>query len=847
MEISENDVYNLFVYYYQDKVNVSLTIKDFVNFVNNEVLTNNDYSSNIPKSAKDALSTLNKFLDKNTITKSMNSTEMANLFGMDKNTIDSLYLYYYSIHGVDNKLSINEFANFVINNVLTNSQYASQFDSNTVGNLKLLQTMSNTSIIDKNMNSTELSSLFGIDENIVKQLLLLKYTTTDNGTTLTIAEYIDFVNYLKNNTNYLDGVDISAINKIAVFAKNENNMNSTKMNKVQLSYIFNNVSNGLVDNVYVGLQLPDDYQMSPQEFISLVIDKISGSIEESSLNNLKLLKLIVDDSSKPSKYTATQIANVLGMNTKQTYQIYGLYDYTKGNTTNWKQTPYQFVKFIIDNSSNPQISTNMNKENLSQLQMAYTIMSSTKNNLKYSYSELSNIVGVNNDVTKMIYTLYASQNAQLKLTPVNFVDFILERKEDKELKGNLNADTVSNLKLVNTVMESVINGKRYSVNEISDLLGLNKDDVKLLYSLYSAKHVNSNMSASLKEFVEFMLKDVVTNEKYSNKIDSEQTLKLNTINGIMNAVINQTEYTPGEIFAIISNLTDTIDENTIEILYIYYGSEKYYQDDWAISIEDFMDYTNNKILADSRFDDFIEDDMRSQVVDAKNTIQDNKEKLVGNNYSRIVMNTKFDVESDEVYDFIQKIYDNLEGTELYVIGDSSMSYEMSKTFTDEFNYISILTMVAIFIVVAITFKSFITPMVLVLIIQCAVYMTMGILGIVGDHVYFIALLIVQSILMGATIDYAIVYASYYLESREKMNVKESVKNAYNKSIHTILTSFSILMVATLIVGQFTTGIVGMLCNTLSQGVLCSTILILFILPGTLAFLDKFVVRKRRKN
>ena len=222
----------------------------------------------------------------------MNSTEMANLFGMDKNTIDSLYLYYYSIHGVDNKLSINEFANFVINNVLTNSQYASQFDSNTVGNLKLLQTMSNTSIIDKNMNSTELSSLFGIDENTVKQLLLLKYTTTDNGTTLTIAEYIDFVNYLKNNTNYLDGVDISAINNIAVFAKNENNMNSTKMNKVQLSYIFNNVSNGLVDNVYVGLQLPDDYQMSPQEFISLVIDKISGSIEESSLNNLKLLKLM---------------------------------------------------------------------------------------------------------------------------------------------------------------------------------------------------------------------------------------------------------------------------------------------------------------------------------------------------------------------------------------------------------------------------------------------------------------------------------------------------------------------------------------------------------------------------
>lgn len=846
LEINENDVYNLFVYYYKDKVNVSLTIKDFVNFVNNEVLTNNDYSSNIPKSAKNNLNTLNKFLDKNTITKSMNYTEMAHLFGMDKNTLDSLYLYYYSIHGVDNKLSINEFANFVINNVLSNEQYASQFDSNTVTNLKLLQTMSNKSIIDKNMNTTELSSIFGIDENMVKQLLLLKYTLADNGTTLTIAEYIDFVNYLKNNTNYLDGVDINAINKIAVFTKNENNMNNTKMNKAQLSYIFNNVSNGLVDNVYKALQLPDSYQMSPQEFINLVIEKLSDNIDKNSLDNLKLIKLIIDDSSKPSKYTATQIANVLGMNTKQTYQIYGLYDYTKGNATNCKQTPYQFVKFIIDNGSNPKISNNMNKENLSQLQMAYTIMSSTKNNQKYSYSEISNIVGVNNDVTKRIYTLYASQKTQFKLTPLNFVDFMLQHKEDKELKGNLNADTLNKLELIDTVMESVMNGKKYSANEISNLLDLSKEDVKLLYSLYSAKYMNHNMSASLKEFVEFMLKDVVTNEKYSKQIDSEQTIKLNTINGIMNAVINKCEYTPGEIFAIISNLTNSIEENTIEILYIYYGSEKYYQDDWEISIEDFINYTSNKIFADSRFDDFIEDDMRSQVTDAKNTIQDNKEKLVGNNYSRIVMNTKFDVESDEVYDFIQKIYDNLEGTESYIIGDSSMSYEMSKTFTDEFNYISILTMIAIFIVVAITFKSFTTPVVLVLIIQCAVYMTMGILGIFGDHVYFIALLVVQSILMGATIDYAIVYASYYIESREKLDIKESVKNAYNKSIHTILTSSSILIIATLLVGRFASGIVSMLCKTLSQGVLCSTILILIILPGTLAFLDKFVVKKKNK-
>lgn len=95
---------------------------------------------------------------------------------------------------MDNKLSINEFSNFVVNNVLTNKDYSNKFDSNTITNLKLLQTMSNKNIIEKNMNSKELSSLFGIDENLVKQLLLLKYTTIDSGTTLKISEFIDFVN-----------------------------------------------------------------------------------------------------------------------------------------------------------------------------------------------------------------------------------------------------------------------------------------------------------------------------------------------------------------------------------------------------------------------------------------------------------------------------------------------------------------------------------------------------------------------------------------------------------------------------------------------------------------------------
>ena len=112
----------------------------------------------------------------------------------------------------------------------------------------------------------------------------------------------------------------------------------------------------------------------------------------------------------------------------------------------------------------------MNKENLNKLQMAYKIMNSTENNKEYSYKELSNLVGIDTNQTKMIYTLYSLQTTKLKITPINFVDFILQHKEDSELKGSIKADTVSNLKLIDKVMESVINNKKYSANEISNLL-----------------------------------------------------------------------------------------------------------------------------------------------------------------------------------------------------------------------------------------------------------------------------------------------------------------------------------------------------------------------------------------
>ena len=186
-------------------------------------------------------------------------------------------------------------------------------------------------------------------------------------------------------------------------------------------------------------------------------------------------------------------------------------------------------------------------------------------------------------------------------------------------------------------------------------------------------------------------------------------------------------------------------------------------------------------------------------------------------------------------------------TKYFLAGDSAMAYEMSLTFGDELNFITLITMIAIFIVVALSFKSFLIPLILVLTIQTAVYLNMAYLSLTGQSTLFLAIIIVQSILMGATIDYAILFTSYYLEQRNyfKLGVKDALMASYNKSIHSILTSASILILVTMIVGNFTTAIASKICQSISGGALVSTLIILLLLPAMLATLDRFIVKRKK--
>ena len=151
--IDKETVDNLFVYYLSKHNDEKISLNEFINFMNKDVLTNDTYAKSIDNNARASLNTLSNFTNKSTITKKMISKEMANLFGMDESTMNSLYTYYVSINNINAKLSISEFSNFVLTDVLTNTQYASMFNEETINNIKMLETFSDNNIINKNMTA----------------------------------------------------------------------------------------------------------------------------------------------------------------------------------------------------------------------------------------------------------------------------------------------------------------------------------------------------------------------------------------------------------------------------------------------------------------------------------------------------------------------------------------------------------------------------------------------------------------------------------------------------------------------------------------------------------------------
>ena len=269
-----------------------------------------------------------------------------------------------------------------------------------------------------------------------------------------------------------------------------------------------------------------------------------------------------------------------------------------------------------------------------------------------------------------------------------------------------------------------------------------------------------------------------------------------------------------------------------------------------MELEEFVDFIIKEVLTNETYADAITDDMRKELEDGQKEIADNKELMLGEEYNRMMVSLALPIEGDKTFSFIGKMKEKAENIfldETWIVGDSTMGYEMDLGFSDELNFVTLLTVAAILAVVVVTFRSLVCSATLVAVIQAAVYIVTAIVAMMGISVNYIALILVQCILMGSTIDYGILFMSNYREMRQEKDKREAVVSAMNYSIKTIMTSSLILISCCLTVGFIMTQeIIAQTCSVIAYGALCAVILVIFLLPALAYVLDRFMIKKTKE-
>ena len=220
--------------------------------------------------------------------------------------------------------------------------------------------------------------------------------------------------------------------------------------------------------------------------------------------------------------------------------------------------------------------------------------------------------------------------------------------------------------------------------------------------------------------------------------------------------------------------------------------------------------------------------------------------LQSDKYSRLVVYLNLPEESDETMDFLDTMHALIAkyySSDTYIVGNSTNVKDLSSSFGEDNMLISVLSALFVVIILLFTFKSAGLPVLLIVVIQGSIWINFSVPTIQHESLYFLGYLIVNSIQMGANIDYAIVISSHYSDLKKEMRPKEAIITALNEAFPTIFTSGTILAVAGALIGVMTTNpVIAAIGTCLGRGTVISIVLVMAVLPQILLIGDTIVER-----
>ncbi len=229
--------------------------------------------------------------------------------------------------------------------------------------------------------------------------------------------------------------------------------------------------------------------------------------------------------------------------------------------------------------------------------------------------------------------------------------------------------------------------------------------------------------------------------------------------------------------------------------------------------------------------------------------QKTTDQFYSKNYTRILLYTDTPDEGDETFDTVQAVLDTaaMHYDTYYLAGTSATLYDMKNIVSIDTMRINLVAIIGIYIVLLITFRSLILPLLLLFTIETAIWINLSFPYFTDRPLNFIGYLVLITVQLGATVDYAILFTNVYLKNRETLLKKDAMRVTIENNLVSILVSATILASTGFILG-FTNSnqIIAELGILLGRGTILSLTMVAFVLPALLVLFDK-VIQKTTLN
>lgn len=808
----------------------TMTLPAFVDFVLHTVSDDAVYGSMFDPRALTSLRQIAAFADKDSIRAGRTAAEMASMLGLDEEMVRTVFV----LHGAGDisgkTMTAADFLSFLCRDLMDERIFGEAFDEKTAAQLQATERLIQLAVSGRELPPQQMAGYLGLEAGTAEGLYYLYFSSDGEFQQEAAAATMPLTGFMEVLKAYADEeqlLKLARTEELLALAGSERLLEAAEMAQAI----------GMPEDEVLAVYAAEgSAAMSLRTFMSAALRLAPDNAVLRQIDNM------IGLAESGTELDAPALAGLFGMEEAEVSRLLALTLVSQRT-----MSLAEFTGFVADRVlANESCAGSLSQEEAAGLRQLDRIVKLAVSAAPLDTGALARAFGIGNaEAEEAMRFYYGAAAGDQRMSVEEMAAYILS---DPLLLSHMDDEQRGRLQSLQAIIRAVTDDTALSSAELASLLGMQGSQAEQIYILHLGLSGGGDAwKLSPRDFVSFAVSELLENGDAAEYFDKESADSLRLGQALIEAVLSDKSYTAAEMYGLLSPFTDAVSENDIEVLYLCCGSESAGDTGARMTIPRFLDFLSDELMRDGRFADYFDGTTKGEILKSESELKAAAAQMQGRGYSRLVLTSDYADESPETLAFVSRLNELREAylDDSYLIGNSAMVSEMDAGFRREYLLISFITALAIFLVVLAAFRNPTLPLILTLLVQCGVYITVTVIGAYSGSIYYLALLIVQSILMGATIDYGIVFCNFYRESRKSSDVSGALQAAYEGSAHTIMTSGAILVLVLAALGGFaTSAMISEVCVTLSIGVFIAILLILFVLPGTAAFFDRFIVGKR---